>query len=845
MTTRRSRRNSESEEMSSIVWTNDKHAIIRQAVAYILQQALCGKKGRCPLDYFVGPLNNLIGGGEGVKVGDEMAPFDEEMIRRAFQHNNLSSIADCRDATGAAVDGIIHVRSGKQGSCRSRDAPIVHDVGLFGDMESAKIGKDNVDKDPIISKSFLRTINLDNVPDAIRNLLQEFARKEKRRVYNQQQSIKRERKRRKTLDENDGDDEEKEIDEDENTKLLRLQVFQDRKHRDEILEHLRVANEKLERSYAALRKAVESSAILGENKDHNHEINHKYPIYDNVDRASLQYYLGGVSGVLDLAGPPSNRVIVEADLRKGLLVDANTTNTTATVEPITTAGRRSTSPPRVVNFETQSIGGLLYFIPAYHELSVKNRKMQAMKNKEVVDSMTVLFSKLKSTWSTDAKRIFTAMNAFGYGSSDEGTLFTMGGTLAGLFNEVGMEINEQQIFRTLPSRPTLKNWEADVATDCLFSLCWELKEAGVTQLGITTDHGHRKGQDHLVKLLSFPNLTNTGDHTIDFLCLNVDSAGHSTEDASSAIASDVSALLEILRIFLGPEVKLSVITGDAGGGASVQNLHPALMKNGTMDEKSKRLSCDMHNLNKALETACVDTWGRQGIGHKTPFQMIWLFIRILKHVRKDLSRKYLDKVWAATVKYLRENADWKNTAIVENEIAYADFMNRLDALEGGDNDDCIIADNMYKAPANIQDPVNTRWGTTQAAVKLFCNNWHAIYFFVRTLAIGEKSKSYLNIMCCALLSLMHNKELPTDDGDNTNKKLTTNDDDNELDAFIEAVESDQTELTDDMIDEMDEMEKSIGTPLFYAVISFLDGFNDFFFAGKYAVLPQLLLSCTR
>lgn len=94
-------------------------------------------------------------------------------------------------------------------------------------------------------------------------------------------------------------------------------------------------------------------------------------------------------------------------------------------------------------------------------------------------------------------------------------------------------------------------------------------------------------------------------------------------------------------------------------------------------------------------------------------------------------------------------------------------------------------------------------------------------------------------MCCALLSLMHNKELPTDDGDNTNKKLTTNDDDNELDAFIEAVESDHTELTDEMIDEMDESEKSLGTPLFYAVISFLDGFNDFFFAGKYAVLPQL------
>ena len=93
-------------------------------------------------------------------------------------------------------------------------------------MESAKIGKDNVDNDPIISKSFLRTINQDIVPEAIRNLLQEFAKKEKQRVYNQQQGTKQESKQRKTLEDEDGDEEEKEIDQDENTELLQLRVFE-------------------------------------------------------------------------------------------------------------------------------------------------------------------------------------------------------------------------------------------------------------------------------------------------------------------------------------------------------------------------------------------------------------------------------------------------------------------------------------------------------------------------------------------------------------------------------------------------------------------------------------------
>ena len=219
-------------------------------------------------------------------------------------------------------------------------------------------------------------------------------------------------------------------------------------------------------------------------------------------------------------------------MKKGLL--NNNTDQAASVDE-TEANNNDT--PQSVNFEIQVVGSRRYFIPSYHELATKNRKADKVRNKAVVKSIESLFSKLKSTWSPEAKHIFTAMNSFGYGCSDEGTRFIMGGTLAALFEHVGMPgIDETQISNAVPCATTLKNWEIDVATDCLFGLCWEMKKAGVTQLGITTDHGHRKGQDHLVKLLSFPNLTSTGEYTIDFLCLNVDSAGHTTEEASSAVA---------------------------------------------------------------------------------------------------------------------------------------------------------------------------------------------------------------------------------------------------------------------------------------------------------------------
>ena len=127
-----------------------------------------------------------------------------------------------------------------------------------------------------------------------------------------------------------------------------------------------------------------------------------------------------------------------------------------------------------------------------------------------------------------------------------------------------------------------------------------MKETGLSQLALTTDHGHRKGQDHLVKLLSFPERTSTGDLSIGNFCLDVDSGGHTTDDAANAIALSVTPFFAILNRFLG-DVKLAVITGDAGGGASVQNLHPALKTRKLMDSHSKlRLPALIPGVDKEL-----------------------------------------------------------------------------------------------------------------------------------------------------------------------------------------------------------------------------------------------------
>ena len=109
--------------------------------------------------------------------------------------------------------------------------------------------------------------------------------------------------------------------------------------------------------------------------------------------------------------------------------------------------------------------------------------------------------------------------------------------------------------------------------------------------------------------------------------------------------------------------KVSLTTGDASGGATVAHLRNELKQIRFMDLDSKKLPCDMHNFVKPLKVACVDTCGRQGIGHHTPFQMIWLFVTLLKKVRTGYGRPGLNEMWANVVNKLHNDKRWQTIAL--------------------------------------------------------------------------------------------------------------------------------------------------------------------------------------
>ena len=194
-----------------------------------------------------------------------------------------------------------------------------------------------------------------------------------------------------------------------------------------------------------------------------------------------------------------------------------------------------------------------------------------------------------------------------------------------------------------------------------------------------------------------------------------DSSSHTVAEAAYGIKNSTEELTGVLSKPTNEEpLKLSVVTRDTGGGAAVQRLHPELIRINVMDKSSKMLVCDMHNFAKPLEIACVDSWGRQGIGHRTPFQMIWLFIKITKSIRKEVGRKGLNEMWARVTHQVRTDKRWEKIAHANCKAALEEFFIRIETLED-ENIDTVVKVTT-EAPANVQDPVFSRWDTILAVL---------------------------------------------------------------------------------------------------------------------------------
>jgi hypothetical protein len=96
-------------------------------------------------------------------------------------------------------------------------------------------------------------------------------------------------------------------------------------------------------------------------------------------------------------------------------------------------------------------------------------------------------------------------------------------------------------------------------------------------------------------------------------------------------------------------IKLTVLTGDTGGGSAVQNLITEVKKLHVMSQDCAFANCLLHGLNKPTENASVAVFGKQGIGHRTCWQLLYLWSLLRKRAKLDSDVKHLNEMWAEVV----------------------------------------------------------------------------------------------------------------------------------------------------------------------------------------------------
>lgn len=526
------------------------------------------------------------------------------------------------------------------------------------------------------------------------------------------------------------------------------------------------------------------------------------PIVVREGCKTFMYILGCRIGKFQYSGGS----ILPADLEENLI---------SLPEGYAEAKHDETRDAKESNYEEANLGVCQFFGPPGMATSAKNHQGKKEDSHVTMSNMEALFSGEQSTFGKDALRLAAAFNCQGYGASDQGTEMIQAGTIAALVKELHIDISAEGIGKGLWSGTTNVRAEERLAAECLLVVLDEIREDGATNFALMSDHGKRNGLEHFVKILVWCGWKDDAktEKTIKFHCVDVDSSFHDAQGCADAIKKSLEVFTE------STDIKITCLTGDAGGGASVQNLLPALLGINAIDAKAVKVNCLMHALNKALECAGQDTFGEQGIGKRTPYQLLFVFNQLWKAIKeegggKKEGKKFLDEIYAHATDKLINDSEAQREADANFPQAYRNFLDILEDLEDmegdedGDLDDLVAF--ITETPSGNLDPVFSRWKSVMATADVVINYWPQIYFIAVSLVMSQKN-NYLYTLSATLLSLMNERPPKKVSKDNNERE----DDEEEEEEF--SFDPDKLQST------------QCRSPTFYVMILFFSAFGKAYF----------------
>jgi hypothetical protein len=194
------------------------------------------------------------------------------------------------------------------------------------------------------------------------------------------------------------------------------------------------------------------------------------------------------------------------------------------------------------------------------------------------------------------------------------------------------------------------------------------------------------------------------------------------------------------------EFLVSNITGDRGGGGAAQLIHPELIRLRVMDESSMYLNCMLHAMQKALETASVETLGPQCMNHNTCFQLVFQSIYLLATIKREGDLDLLKEYYAKTLTKFWDDPAWQTRAADNFVQAFQEMSEEMDKHMDTSDEAIDELVKQLECRTNVQPPNFGRWGSVSAASQVVVKHWTPLYFLAQVVCNDPKNQkkgSYL------------------------------------------------------------------------------------------------------
>jgi hypothetical protein len=381
---------------------------------------------------------------------------------------------------------------------------------------------------------------------------------------------------------------------------------------------------------------------------------------------------------------------------------------------------------------------------------------------EYIERLFKLLKGEKCTFSKTAQYLFGCGYHCNSGGSDEAAINIQAATLRGLFHDIGIpqtKITNLMIAKSLPSRTQIRNIELELGAGCFLAICWEIDQDGTLYISWQFDHGHRKGQEHFIKLISWGGYDDEGNAVIKCFCVDASRCGHSAEEAARSI-KEIDDLIKLLL----EEVVGNSAMSDSGGGSAIQNVMPKLIELGVLIKEALKNHCACHGANKPIEVGLKTSLGDAGMGHDSPFQCVYVGDILMDQAIIELGKEEVDRIWREINELIMNDPRFQNECLKHGGLTFDEYYESVQRLSN--EDPALLFDLLNHCPTDRKDPVFSRWMTVLLAIDAFLYHYFTLYLFaIQIKGVLTAKTSLCQNYACSLLALMRIKPDASNDDD--------------------------------------------------------------------------------